>query len=459
VTTELSPNPAAPIEPPRPPTPGGERLRESIHEIIGEDEFLGLLRPELQGLFLIHNSLVRTPRPEWAKRHFFRLISEANEVETFLDDFGARNSRSFQYLRELTASVRGFASACHVLKHLDLRLTRYALELPPPRLAAFREDLARSLEFACEALGRLLADLTHETERLGCAIPTGVVADGQLVDALVERKLPNNLEDGDAVAGDAAARVADLAGAYRECVRRISRIPAGPFEGHAALLRFQETEFREENVRTLETLVHNLQSKYDTYLRSTPQERRSPTLPVLRGHASVALHLLEFAILLVHFYERHENDIRSEATKEAIARLVDKDVVLDRAIRFAFAWAREFLLQGKDIAERLLEEFTHVQSVEIPLQEGSVLHARPATLIVTVVNRYGTPVEMEIDGERANAGSIMQVMILAGTKPGARTVTFRGDVHPLRDLELLFAAGLGENGTAGFPDELAYLRE
>jgi phosphotransferase system HPr (HPr) family protein len=225
------------------------------------------------------------------------------------------------------------------------------------------------------------------------------------------------------------------------------------------LRRFQETHFREENVRTLEASVHNLQSKYDTYLRYTPEERRSQTLPLLRGHVSVALHLLEFAILLIHFYERHENDIRSEKTKDSIARIVDKELVLDRAIHFAFSWAREFLIAGKELADALLREFTQLQSVDIDLPEGSLLHARPASLIVSVVNRYGTPVEMEMDGDRANAGSIMQVMILAGTKTGARRVTFRGDVNPLRDLKLLFEAGLGENGTSAFPDELGYLRE
>jgi len=86
-----------------------------------------------------------------------------------------------------------------------------------------------------------------------------------------------------------------------------------------------------------------------------------------------------------------------------------------------------------------------------------LLHARPASLIVSIVNHHGVPVEVEIDGECANAGSIMQVMILAGSKVTARRVTFRGDVKPLRDLELLFGIGLGEKGLDDLPNELSYL--
>ena len=76
-----------------------------------------------------------------------------------------------------------------------------------------------------------------------------------------------------------------------------------------------------------------------------------------------------------------------------------------------------------------------------------------------LVNHHGTPVEMEINGEKTNAGSIMQVMILAGTKANARHVRFKGDVKPLEDLRLLFMSRLGEDGTDKLPDELFYLKE
>ena len=66
--------------------------------------------------------------------------------------------------------------------------------------------------------------------------------------------------------------------------------------------------------------------------------------------------------------------------------------------------------------------------------------------------------EIEIAGGTANAGSILEVMILAGSNPEVRILDFRGDTRPLEDLRLLFEAGLGEWGMDRLPEALDYLR-
>ena len=64
---------------------------------------------------------------------------------------------------------------------------------------------------------------------------------------------------------------------------------------------------------------------------------------------------------------------------------------------------------------------------------------------------------MEMGGTRANAGSIMQLLVLAGSKPDCREVAFHGDRQVLKDLTHLFRAGLGESGMDRIPPELSYL--
>jgi phosphotransferase system HPr-like phosphotransfer protein len=75
---------------------------------------------------------------------------------------------------------------------------------------------------------------------------------------------------------------------------------------------------------------------------------------------------------------------------------------------------------------------------------------------VRVVNHHGTPVEMEIEEERCDASSIMQVMILASSNAAQRGIVFHGDKRALRDLQRLFEARLGEG--CDLPEELSYLR-
>jgi phosphotransferase system HPr-like phosphotransfer protein len=122
-------------------------------------------------------------------------------------------------------------------------------------------------------------------------------------------------------------------------------------------------------------------------------------------------------------------------------------------------WANRYIQSGADTARSLLPSYTNVLSLELCLPEQASLHARPVALIVGIVNRYGTPVEMEVGGLVANASSILKMLMLVGSNAEERAFIFRGDERPLRDIELLFEHGLGEKGLDALPSELAYLRE
>jgi len=187
-------------------------------------------------------------------------------------------------------------------------------------------------------------------------------------------------------------------------------------------------------------------------------ESSDPRLSKLRGHASAALHLLEAVTHLVHFVERHESGMRHEATERRIADLVDRTHVRDITLNHLLYWATQIVRRGRPLAEDLLPSYTNVQVLDVALGDDISLHARPAALIVGIVNRYGTPVEMEIEGHKCNAASILELMVAVGSHPNARRFRFRGDEKPLRDIELLFQSGLGELGIDGLPHDLAYLR-
>lgn len=220
------------------------------------------------------------------------------------------------------------------------------------------------------------------------------------------------------------------------------------------VLRFLD----EERCRDLEARVHSVQSKYDTFVRATTIESKTPALTVLRGHVSLCLHLLEMSTELVHFYVRHENDVRYEPAKAHVAGLVDKGMVLDRTLNYAIHFAARALEAGLPAAETILSAFVRSSDLSVTIPEGSTLHARPMSLIAKVVAEHGTLVEMEIEGETANAGSIMELILLVGNHPDARSVRFRGDERPLNDLRVLFESGLGEDGLDKLPSSLLYLR-
>lgn len=55
------------------------------------------------------------------------------------------------------------------------------------------------------------------------------------------------------------------------------------------------------------------------------------------------------------------------------------------------------------------------------------LHARAATKLVQLASRYGAEVELEKDGQRANAKSVMGVLLLCGAMGTRVTVMAEGE--------------------------------
>ena len=426
----------------------------SLDAIMLEEEFLGLLDDSAQDLLALNPEGYGDELP--SKRSIYRLTDEANELESFLDDYGARHNKQFSHFTELVACIRGFSLATYSLAHLYGRLDLYALH---STALAHREQFRVELMLAVQTLWRSTKDLFRglvtESGSLGLTLKPVRAAGLETGESFVRRSLPHNVDEADIVGEE--GKIAEVVSRYLKALEKVEGTGVHTKGWQADARAFRAEWCTEDSCRSLETQVHNIQSKYDTYIKSTSIERGNPKLSVLRGHVSVVLHLLECATFLAHFYERHENDIRYEVTKQRIAELVNKDSVVSMIVEFCMWNGWRFLKFGAAVAEDLLGDFTDQCNVTLEIPPKVQLHARPASLIVSIVNRYGTPCELEIEGQRCDASSITQVMILSGSNAEVREVTFFGDRATLRDLELLFRAGLGELAGSELPGDLDYL--
>jgi phosphocarrier protein HPr len=88
---------------------------------------------------------------------------------------------------------------------------------------------------------------------------------------------------------------------------------------------------------------------------------------------------------------------------------------------------------------------THADTFEIVNELG--LHARAATKLVQLAERFRSTVELEKDGQRANAKSIMGVLLLCGGKGSKLIVHADGDdaVEAVRAIGELIARRFGED--------------
>ncbi len=431
-------------------------MEDSLRRIISEEEFVGILKPsmsELSAAARLYGEMKGSER----FRQFLNFLSErAHEVESFLDEFGARSNRTYSFLGKLVASVRWVSKGLFSLEHLESRFSGYLRDSSDASHDDLRRELDRTRSYLQGALESILSACAVETTRLGCsgeakdltkAIPG--TNPGKIV-------LPQNLDELDEVDNE-EQRIIEVASRFRFGQEEISKVRVStPLDDEGAIRKTVRERYDEETARRLEAIIHGLQAKYDTYIRGTGLEKDCPDLRELRGHASIVLHLLEAGTNLVHFHERHESDIRGTANQDRLAKIVTEAQILERIHNLVLVFATEYSRRGREVAERIIPQFTKDVRYDLKVPTGLWVHVRPAHRIVAIVNHYGSPVEMEIDGESCEANSILQVMMLMGNHADARIIRFRGDEKPLGDLRALFDADLGE-GEDPLPDQLGYL--
>lgn len=430
-----------------------------IQKVVPERQFASLLTTHAEDFFLLANALLRGQVGRWNKRHFFQLISEADTLESFLDDYGARYNRTFAPLTALVASSRWFAKAGYSLAHQLGRMTSYGATETFEEAEGERalKDAHRSIIFVQETAVRLLQETLSEAASLGVLVTDNALSENRFPPVSVRVQLPRNL--GQSEPQNEQQKIVEVASKYLQTCELFSEIGVRPIEDPVERAAYLDRWCSEEKARVYEATVHNLQSAYDTHIRNTVLEGQDGRLPLLRGHCSAALHLLEAVTHLTHFIERHHDaEDRSEETRARIQALVDRDAVQAVILNRLLTWANRFLQVGARAAGDLLPSYTQVQELVVELPGDVSLHARPVALIVGIVSHYGLPVEMEVGGETASAGSILKLLMTVGAHPEERQFVFRGDQRALQDIRLLFENGLGERGLDALPDGLQYLR-
>lgn len=425
---------------------------ESRDVILREEDFVSVLDPETRQLgglamaILARRELMDRPSVMAA------LFEHCDVLEDFLDDYGARQNRLYAPFREFVASLRWISRVKGVSLHLTRRLPRFRVA-DDGLIGDVETALAEARDTLDGFLAALLEALVAEAREVGLDVTESTPMPDT---AAVERRLvlPRNLEADDGVAED--EHIAEIATKFIQVLDGARQLNLRHVRRKADLPEFVAHHATEERCRRYESSVHNIQSMYDTYIQGTTFEQQNEWVGELRGHASIAFHLLEMTTDLIHFYERHENDVRHEDARERITALVPKEAVLHVAVNLGLRPAYLAVEGAADVAQRILSTFVNQDEVELSLPEGIVLHARPLALIVQVARHYGTPIELSFDGKPCSASSLMGLIMLVGEHPRPDTITAQGDAKALQDLKALFDTGLGERGD--LPERLDYLR-
>ncbi len=331
------------------------------------------------------------------------VLSQAIQMEEFLDTYGARNNRHWSRFRSLTATLKLFADVVYKLLHIQHSLSSYRL---PPTERDFALATVRSLEFAHETLVKTAHYITLQATRLNLTVSLPESNGDEYLEPLPLGRLPRDRAT--RKVSSAAETVIYLSTAYLNLASESELLHIADWVKPAQYSRCFPDPISEDNLRYLQFRFHSLQALYDTHVSETELESLDTDLPILRGHISIVFHLLEIATQLVHYYERHLN----AKTGDSLLRrqpVISTRALLTLLMNYAITYAGHYLREGRGFCHAMLRRYAEVGKVEVPVPSYRGFHVRPATLIAKIAQHYGSHITMELDGQYYDANSPMDI--------------------------------------------------
>lgn len=429
--------------------------QHSLNAIISEEQFVKPLEENAAPFFGLVSVVVANKR-NFTNQFYFNLMNEAEKLEIFLDDHGARENATWYYFREIIASIRNCSIAAFQLSHILNRYDDYSPAEPSQYGAEFLSQGASAIGVLNDIVSTLITESMEEIIRRGCNVWLASHETAEFKEIPILTKLPRNLQmDGYKTSERTIMHIAEN---YRRIALKIHRDQYGNKTPPEEFEKLIPTRVNETKVKILESSLHNLQSEYDTHIRTADLKTADADLLSMRSFISIPMHLLEMARWLIHFYERHESETSSRAGHGDICRIVDKNAVLGLISNFSLFFAHRYVMMGKRVAEQLMSRLARVTRITVPVPIPVGFHARPAYYITIVVEEHGTDAFLIIDGRKFDARSVLDILEAGGLAADKQleTVEFEGDERTLADLKILADSNYCENEQ--IPKELNYIR-
>jgi len=367
---------------------------------LNEDDFRGLVEKRTQPLLSLVSYLSQcNPSDDCLTRPLAgELLSQAMQLEEFLDTYDAGKCCTWCNLRSLTAAFKLFSDVGYELLHIRHRLPTYRLVPVAKDFAAATEE---TLTFMNGILVSAALEMVAKARELNLKVPSG---DG-IAEMYAERQLMGHLpHDCQARRSQSVAETVPLlATAFLHLASESEDVRAASRAKQEEYALCVAASLTEERLRSLEFRFHNLQSKYDTYVSGTEVESKDPDLPVLRGHASVVFHLLRLATLFAHYYERHVNKEPCIAPPFA-HRLISPDALLTMLMNYSITFIDLYVGCTVGVCQEMLKRYAEVGRIQVPIPKYRGFHVRPSTLIAKLVFHYGSEIQMLLGDSLYDAG-------------------------------------------------------
>ncbi|MBF0102848.1 MAG: HPr family phosphocarrier protein [Desulfobacterales bacterium] len=394
-----------------------------------------------------------------------KLLSEigcyAHLLEDFFDYHGAKNNRTWFYIRELIASLRHLSSAAYIQLHISNRIYFYDV----PTTQHFKEKGQEVFLFLTETIYQLGCNVLTEAKRLHLNIPSG----DDYISAMIPKAddcviLKHDIDDEHKLHQEQS--IAKIASEYLRIVKNFERFGFYDPYTFEEINELVPDKVNEAEIRRFETIVHNLQSTFDSYVIHGGYRYGNRKFKHFRGFFSVVFHLFELIGRLLHLYERHLHEVGrtdyNKLVRESLVECISPEQLLDCTINYGLFYAYQFLTSGETLAKEILNENIERSTIKVTIPQKMGFHCRPSLLVAKIVQYFGGQVELCVGDSRFDASSVLDIQWAGGKiqQEHITEVIFTGDKRALNDIQILASVNYGEDMMGKgvpLPRELNYL--
>ncbi len=399
----------------------------------------------------------------FTKKLYSKLITTSHILEDFLDFHGAKKNKEWVFYRELSASIRHLSLACYSQRHVLNRFKFYRLENDHQEM--FKLEALDTLRIIQDSLKLAGPVILEEAKRLDITIPNTGYDLSYFPGISSSQHLDHNIDDFNAK-DQQKENLTRIASEFLEVIKDFEQFSFYERYDLKEINKLVPGKINEVIIRNYEMRIHNIQSSFDSYVVNTESSSENIILDELRSHFSIVFHILQVMGRLLHFYERHLYDVGFKDVYKgvsfALSELIDRDVLLDRAVNFCLFYAAKFLSSGKEVAFRIINDNMERSIVRVGIPKDRGFHSRPSLLVAKIVQHYGGEVQLQVGEDFFDASSVLDIQWAGGKikKEEIEIVTFLGDSRALNDLVILAGVNYGEDHMGKgipLPRELSYL--
>ena len=333
----------------------------------------------------------------FTKKLYSKLITTSHILEDFLDFHGAKKNKEWFFYRELSASVRHLSLVCYSQRHLLNRFKFYRLESGHKNM--FKREAMDTLRIIQDSLKLAVPVILEEAKRLDITIPETGYDLSYFPGISSSQHLDHNIDDFNAK-DQQKENLTRIASEFLEVIKDFEQFSFYERYDLKEINKLVPGKINEVIIRNYEMRIHNIQSSFDSYVVNSESSSDNIILEQLRSHFSIVFHILQVMGRLLHFYERHLYDIGFKDVYKnisvALSELIDRDVLLDRAVNFCLFYAAKFLSSGKEVAFQIINENMETSTIHVGIPKDRGFHSRPSLLVAKIVQHYGGEVKLQV---------------------------------------------------------------